>query len=105
MPEFVDVRQRLAAQAIELAADLVDNIYWLEQLKDQRARMGHEFQDSDFIGQKGLEHLTPYLVGSLFDFVVPALNAFFLDEANGGRNANILMQVRPGARRFPLGRT
>lgn len=88
-------RQNVASKAVDASTRLVDALYDLLQLKDQRARFVGDFADADFAGTD-LKHLTAAQVGTLFDFVVPSLQTNYLDAANGGRNQQILQQVRKG---------
>lgn len=97
-------RQAVALAAIAAAGQLVDAIYTLEKLADERAKFVNPFVDSDFAGVTGLTQCTAAMIGTLFDFVLDPTQAqnnglvkWYLDVANGGRNIQTLNQVRPGA--------
>jgi hypothetical protein len=85
-------RQTIINNAMVASADLVDALNKLLVLKEQRAELDQDFQEADFIA--GLNHATAAMMGTLFDFVVPSLQTNYLDVANGGRNQQILLQVR-----------
>jgi hypothetical protein len=86
-------RQNVASRAVAAATQIVDALNVLLELKDERAQFNGDFQDSDFAGT-ALKQLTAAMVGTLFDFVVPSLQTNYLDAGNGGRNKQILLQVR-----------
>ena len=81
-------RQNLASNAVIHATAAVDAIRALAALREERPEAGN-FVDADFDGTD-LQHLNPFLVGSLLDNVTPALKAVIDDAANKG----ILMAVR-----------
>lgn len=85
-------RVNLAMNAVFYSTQLVDALNGLAQIKAERGYLGEDFQDEDFTGV--LAHLTPGMVGTLFDFVLPSLQANLEDQANAGRNKQILLQVR-----------
>lgn len=85
-------RQKIAESAMSASAQIVDALNTLLVLKEQRAKLDQDFQESDFVA--GLNHVTPNMMGTLFDFVVPSLQSNYLDVPNGGRNQQILLQVR-----------
>jgi len=85
-------RQNIINAAMSAAAQLTDALNLLLVLKEQRAELDQDFQEADFTSS--LSHATPGMMGSLFDFVVPSLQTNYLDVANGGRNQQILLQVR-----------
>lgn len=90
---LVPKRQNIARNAIDLSTQLVNAINGLLALKDERAKLGQDFQDTDFVGT-GLEQCTAGMIGTLFDFVVPSLQTNYEDAGNGARNKQILLQVR-----------
>jgi len=93
--DISDQRRNVASKAVEAATKFVDSLYDLLQLKDQRAKFVSDFVDADFTNTS-LKHLTAAQLGTLFDFVVPSLNTNYIDAANGGRNSQILLQIRGG---------
>ena len=40
--------------------------------------------------------LSAAMIGTFFDFVLPSLQANFVDTAIGGRNQQIMLQMRQG---------
>lgn len=84
-------RLDLASQAALAAKDLIAALNRLNDLTERRAYLGN-FSDSDFAGSM-LAYLDAGTIGTLFDFVVPSLEAAYQDAANGGRNKQILQQV------------
>jgi hypothetical protein len=84
----VQKRLNIAGNAVIHATRLVDALLALEQLKEERLQAGN-FLDSDFDGTD-LNHLTPYMIGTLLDTVVPALVATYAVPTNH----DILLQVR-----------
>lgn len=85
-------RLNIATLAVDAAARLMDAQRELQSLAADRLQAG-TFADSDFTGSD-LTHLTAATIGTLFDFVVPSLQTAIDDAANGGRNKNILLEVR-----------
>ena len=85
-------RRNLASEAVIHATAFVDALTALQTLKEERLQAG-DFQDADFDGTD-LAHLPPGMVGQLFDFVVPDLSLNYEDAANGGRNKQVLLQMR-----------
>lgn len=85
-------RQTIINNAMAASTELVDALNKLLVLKEQRAELDQDFQAADFVS--GLDHATAAMMGVLFDFVVPSLQTNYLDVANGGRNQQILLQVR-----------
>jgi len=90
---LVPKRQNLASRAVDAATRLTDALYALQMLRDERSKLQDDFQDSDF-SNSDLSHLDAATIGRLFDFVTPAFQTTLEDTANGGRNKQILMQVR-----------
>lgn len=90
--DLTQKRVNLATNAVFYSSQLIDALNGLAQLKTDRAFLSQDFQDADFTG--GLSHLTPGMVGTLFDFVLPSLQTAIEDSANSGRNKQILSQVR-----------
>lgn len=88
-------RQNVASRAVDAVTRLTDALYELQQLSDQRAKFASPFVDSDFAGTANTQ-LTAAMIGTLFDFVVPSLLANYQDTGNGGRNEQILLQMRQG---------
>lgn len=86
-------RRNLAQKTIQASTQFVDALNTLIELKEERAKLDGGFVDADF-ETDGLRHLSPSLIGSLFDFVVPNLKDNYIDTANGGRNEQLLLQVR-----------
>lgn len=91
--DLVAKRQNLAAQVVDLSAKFTDALYALQQLADERSKLQEPFADSDFTGTD-LKHLDAATLGTLFDFVIPAFVTTYRDTGNGGRNEQILLQVR-----------
>jgi hypothetical protein len=91
-------RQNVASSAVQLVTQIVDAIYELQKLHDQRSKFVNPFVDSDFTttGPSNINQLTAAMIGTFFDFVYPSLNTNFLDAGNGGRNQQIMLQMRGG---------
>jgi hypothetical protein len=94
-------RFNVGVKAMNASVALVDALNTLLELKEQRGKFEADFQDTDFQSNGSTKHLTAAMMGTLFDFVVPALQTTYLDTSvpastNGGRNQQILLQVRPG---------
>lgn len=90
--DLTQKRTNMATNAVFYATQLVDAMNGLDQIKTERGYLSEDFQDGDFTG--ALSHLTPGMVGTLFDFVLPSLQTVIEDSANSGRNKQILSQVR-----------
>lgn len=88
-------RQNLASKAVAAVTQLTDALYELQQLSDQRAKFLNPFLDSDFTGTANAQ-LTAAMIGVLFDAVLPSLLTNYQDAPNGGRNEQILLQMRTG---------
>lgn len=78
-------RRNIARQAVQLAPALMDVLYALDALRKKRNTGGPNgaaltFQDSDFAGQAGLEHLDAATIDKFFTDVPPILTSF----VNGG---------------------
>jgi hypothetical protein len=93
VPNIVSQRQNVASNAVIAATKLLDAINALVALKAQRAAFESDFADSDFDGTS-LQQLSAGLIGTLFDFVVPAFTTTLADAGNSGRNNQVLNQVR-----------
>lgn len=94
MTDSTQKRRNIAEKTVTAATQFVDALNQLLELKEERAKLDGGFVDADF-ETDGLRHLSPGLVGTLFDFVVPDLQANYVDnDDNGGRNEQILLQVR-----------
>lgn len=91
--DLVSKRNGIAEKGIIYATQLVDALNGLKNLREERQKLGADFQDSDFVGTD-LAHVSAGQLGTLFDFVVPSLDANYQDVANGERNKQILLQVR-----------
>lgn len=88
-----DKRQNITKNAIIYSTQLVDALNGLLELQAERALLAEDFQDTDF-NDNGLNHITAGMIGNLFDFVTPSLAQNFMDDADGGRNRQILLQMR-----------
>lgn len=86
-------RFNLAFETVEAVERLVDALLALEALGEERLKLEAPFVQADF-DDTPLQHLTPAMIGTLFDFVVPSLSANYADAPNGGRNQQILLQMR-----------
>lgn len=86
-------KKKIINSAIQSSMQLVDALNNLSNLKEERNKLSEDFQDTDFSDDE-LLHATAGMIGTLFDFVVPSLLTNYLDEANIGRNKQILLQVR-----------
>lgn len=84
-------RRNIATNAVTHCTNFLTALTNLIELSAQRGQSG-DFVDADFEGTD-LRHLTPGIVGTLFDFVVPSINTNFIDSANGNRNENIIRQM------------
>ena len=101
MAQDLTQKRRGLARAAEAASrQVVDGLRRLLAVREERAVLAVDFQDADFIGE--FAHLTPGMVGTLLDFVVPSLEVAYIDTANAGRNKQILLQMR-GAGQPPPG--
>jgi len=89
-------RQMLARQSTAAAENFVNSLAILLSLSDERSVFGagNDFTQGDFDETSDLTHLTPDMMNTLFDFVVPSLRDNYNDAANGGRNRQLLLQVR-----------
>lgn len=86
-------RRNIARNAIIQAIALVNALNALKVLGVERSKLVLDFQTGDFSTQ-GLDHVDTGMMGTLFDFVVPNLSSNYDDVANGGRNTQILLQIR-----------
>lgn len=86
-------RIHVAEKAVTACQNIVDALNVLLELKDERSKFAQDFQDGDFL-RDNLMHITPGMIGTLFDFVVPSLQTNYTDTDNGGRNKQILLQMR-----------
>lgn len=93
VPNIVDQRRNVATNAVIQATKLLDALNALVALKAQRTFFESDFVDSDFDGT-ALQHLSAGIMGTFFDFVVPAFTTTLADAGNSGRNNQILNQVR-----------
>ncbi len=91
MGDQTSQRQDLATQAATACRDLIEALTRLELLAERRGYLGN-FVPADFL-KSDLAYLDAGTIGTLFDFVVPNLQANFEDAANGGRNKQITHQV------------
>lgn len=87
-------RINVATKMIAAATAVVDNLKLLNAYAEQRGKFTSPWQDTDFANTNS--QVTAAMIGVLCDFVVPSLQANYLDVANGGRNEQILLQVRAG---------
>lgn len=102
MADLIQKRRNNARAAVAAATELVDSMNILFELAKERAQFGSDvFADSDFAGVIDLQHLTPGMLGSLYDFVIGNVSAqasgistWFVDAGNAGRNTQLLLQVR-----------
>lgn len=82
---LVNKRRNIATNAVIHATALWDNYKALVSLQEQRANMEDgNFVQTDFDGTD-LEHLTPAMIGGLFDFVLTDLTAWFYDGTHPER--------------------
>lgn len=86
-------RQNLARKLIAAATALIDARTTLNESAEERIQAGN-FLDSDFSGVPDLQHLDAGMIGTLCDFVITSIEANIEDVVNGGRNKQILLQVR-----------
>ena len=92
--DLVSKRQNIAVNAVIYSTQLIDGLRGLLALKEERGKLGLDFQDSDFENREDLKHITAPMLGTLFDFVIPNVEKNYLDSENSGRNQQILLQVR-----------
>lgn len=95
VPDIVAQRRNVASAAVKASTQLVDALNMLISLRAQRDEFQQDFTDTDFDGTD-LRQLSAAMIGTLFDFVVPALETTYIDAGNAGRNRQILLQVRQG---------
>lgn len=88
-----DKRRNLASRAMNASIAFVDALLEMQQIAAERPVAGN-FVDADFDGTS-LKHMTPAMIGTLIDIVVPNLITNYVDVANGGRNKQVLNEVRP----------
>lgn len=88
-------RQNVASRTVDAITKLTDAYYVLQQLLDQRNKFVDPFVDEDFTGTANGQ-LSAAILGQFFDFVIPSLLANYQDSANGGRNEQIMLQMRAG---------
>jgi hypothetical protein len=89
-------RQNVANNAVKYVQQITDALYQLQLLSDQRAKFSAPFDDTDFENGAMNPQLTAGIIGTFFDFVFPSLMANYEDAANGGRNEQIMLQMRQG---------
>lgn len=94
MPQsLVSKRHNIATNAVIYATQLWDAYLGLQELKLERSKMEDgNFQQTDFDGTD-LAHLTPAMIGALFDFVLADLKTWFEDVGHPERIERIT-QVR-----------
>lgn len=93
MADMTKKKQRLAADAARYSVQFVEALQGLLQLKAERSFLESDFADGDFVGTDSA-HMSAGTIRTLFDFVVPSLDAAFQDSSNGGRNKQILFQIK-----------
>ncbi len=88
-------RRRLSENAIVLATRLADTIQDLEQLRMDRGVVG-AFDQDEMILVEGFDHrhLSPALLDTLFDAVLPRVYTAYLDAGNSGQVKQILSEMR-----------
>lgn len=90
---LVNKRRNIATNAVNHATALWDHYQALQELKIERAKMEDgNFQQTDF-DNTDLTHLTPAMLGGLFDFVLADLKTWFEDAGHAERIERIT-QVR-----------
>lgn len=90
---LVSKRRNIATNAAIHATTLWDSYQALQELKLERAKMEDgNFQQSDF-DDTDLQHLSPGIIGGLFDFVLTDLKTWFEDAGHPERIERIT-QVR-----------
>lgn len=93
--DFTVRRRDVALEASNACGKFVDALNALIELKDVRLQIG-DFVDADFTDQPDIQHISPGVIGTLFDFVVGDLQTAYIDAGNGNRARNILLQMRQG---------
>lgn len=88
---LVNKRRNIATNAVIHATQLWDHLQALKGLALERAQAGN-FEQTDF-DDTDLEHLTPFMIGSLLDTIIPGIAGYVEDSANPARR-DILLQVR-----------
>jgi hypothetical protein len=86
-------RQSIIRNAINYSQMLIVAIEGLNSLQSERSKLVQDFQAADFT-PSDLTHLTASQVGTLFDFVLATFQTNLADAGNGGRNIQILEQMR-----------
>lgn len=86
-------RRNIASNTIIYVTQLTDALYQLQKLSDERAKLVDPFVDSDFTGTANSQ-ANAAMIGTFFDFVLPSLVTNYQDAGNGGRNEQILLQLR-----------
>ena len=93
-------RQNNANNAVIYVRQLLDAMNALEDLATERSQFVNPFADADFT-PAGIAHMNAAMIGTLYDFVIgnvtgqaSGIAAWFADAGNGGRNKQILEQVR-----------
>lgn len=90
-------RQAMARATEQYVREFTDALNGLKALSDERGKLIVDFKDSDFTGptiNNDIVHLSSATLAQLFDFVIPSLDANYQDSGNGGRNKQILLQIR-----------
>lgn len=86
-------RRNIATNAVIHATAVYDHLQALKQLTAERAVAGN-FVDADFDGTD-LQHLTPFMIGSLLDTHAPAISNF-LEDAGTPARKQVFLEVRRG---------
>lgn len=85
-------RQTNAKNAVIYFGQLREAIKALQALSEERSKFDQDFQDTDFTLDE-LKHVTPGMIGTAYDFVLPTFSDTYIDTANSGRNLQIINQI------------
>ncbi len=81
-------RRNIASNAVFYATQLWDALLALQELSAEHVVAGN-FEDADF-DTTDLQHLTPFMIGSLLDTHIPAIYDFVTDAGTPARKDTIL---------------
>lgn len=95
MADNTQQRLNVASQTVQAVTQIVNQLYRLQQLNDQRRKFTSPWIDQDF-AKGSLQQLDAAMIGTFYDFCLPTLIEAFEDQAHGERNQQIMLQMREG---------
>lgn len=88
-------RQNMERNTIIYVTQLLTALNGLADIQSERSKLVQDFQAADF-SPSDLTHLTAAQIGTFYDFCLPTFQATLTDAGNGGRNIQIMQQIRNG---------